>query len=69
MMRYIYDETTGDTIYPEDVGGPEYVRCRCPLDSPCECPRQCARCERMTTDVDGDGVCERCSLEDDDDDA
>ena len=60
--RYLYNEETGDTIYPEDVGGEREGPCRCPPDSPCECPRACSTCGRLSQDVDEDGVCEPCML-------
>ena len=41
-----------------DVEGP----CRCSRDSPCECPRVCDDCGRLSQDVGADGICERCAL-------
>ena len=37
--------------------------CRCPPDSPCECPRVCRECMRLSQDVNEDDVCEPCMLE------
>ena len=45
----------------DDEEGP----CRCSTDGPCECPRICDGCGKLSDDVGPDGFCEPCTLAED----
>lgn len=63
----VNEDITWVEDYAEDVPSradleAEAPRCRCPPDSPCECPRVCRRCGGLSVDVGEDEVCEPCML-------